>query len=110
VSRFRQTGTDWLLQVECEPRLLEGIILKGSIACDGVSLTVTALSDSGFEVNIIPFTYRHTALDDLQPGSLVNIETDLLGKYVRRVLETARERVSPLTHEKLRGAGFMPES
>lgn len=55
---------------------------KGSVALDGVSLTISAVTDETFSVSLIPFTLQHTVLGDLQVGSFVNIETDILGKYI----------------------------
>jgi riboflavin synthase len=66
--------------------LAELLVPKGSVAVLGISLTVNTLSDRRFSVAIIPHTLAHTNLDDYQPGDRVNIETDLLGKYVRRLL------------------------
>jgi riboflavin synthase len=63
---------------------------KGSIAVDGVSLTVTAVGDDWFEVGLIPETLRATALGSKQPGEPVNLEVDVLAKYVARLMETAR--------------------
>jgi len=63
---------------------------KGSIAVDGVSLTVTAVGDDWFEVGLIPETLRATVLGSKQPGEPVNLEVDVLAKYVARLMETAR--------------------
>ena len=105
VKRRQAKGRDWILQVACGAELLRGMILKGSIAIDGVSLTITELDDHSFAVNLIPFTCEHTALNELQAGDTVNLETDLIGKHVRRTLET-QQAPTPLTWERLRDAGF----
>lgn len=63
---------------------------KGSIAIDGVSLTITAVGPDWFEVGLIPETLRATTLGDRQPGSQVNLEADVLAKYVARLMETAQ--------------------
>jgi riboflavin synthase len=65
------------------------IVRKGSIAVDGISLTVAGLDDRVFDVQIVPFTWDHTNLRALNPGDAVNIECDILGKYVARVAELA---------------------
>jgi riboflavin synthase len=84
------------------------IALKGSIAVDGISLTVAALGDDWFEVAVIPHTWRETTLRDLKQGSRVNLEVDVLAKYVERLLKddgrnTAR---SKLTAESLTEMGY----
>jgi riboflavin synthase len=78
------SGMDRVVEVECGDELMAGIVMKGSIACDGVSLTVSGLLERSFKVNIIPFTWENTALAGSVVGALINVETDMLGKYVRR--------------------------
>ncbi len=95
VRRRIQAGNDVRLQIDCDPELADCVVEKGSIAIDGVSLTVAALLPSGFEVALIPHTLEVTTLSDRQPHDRVNLEADVLGKYVKRYLE----RVLP-PHEK----------
>ncbi|MBF0189477.1 MAG: riboflavin synthase [Magnetococcales bacterium] len=75
------------------------IVAKGSVAIDGVSLTVNDVRDSGddtrFSVNIIPHTQKKTALAVLRPGSTVNVETDVLGRYVERLLKVGKRCPAP---------------
>ncbi len=87
VGELVHTGHDVRLQIDCGPEIADGLIEKGSIAIDGVSLTVTAVSPSGFDVALIPHTLEVTTLGDRQPGDKVNLEADVLGKYVKRYLE-----------------------
>jgi len=68
-------------------RLLPHVVEKGSVTLDGVSLTVTAVDDAGFEVALIPHTLQVTTLGHLTAGDAVNVETDVLAKYVERMLE-----------------------
>jgi riboflavin synthase len=82
-----QDGNDVRLQVDCDPELADCVVEKGSIAIDGVSLTVAALLSSGFEVALIPHTLEVTTLSDRQTHDRVNLEVDVLGKYVKRYLE-----------------------
>jgi riboflavin synthase len=84
------------------------IAMKGSITVDGISLTVAALGANWFEVAIIPHTWRETTLADLKPGDRVNIEVDVLAKYVERLLEhgVEGERASKLTVEYLTERGY----
>ena len=105
VSRRQVQGRDWILRVTCGADLLRGMVLKGSIAIDGVSLTITELTDRFFAVALIPSTCEHTTLGALKAGDTVNLETDLIGKHVRRTLET-KPAPAPLTWERLHDAGF----
>lgn len=75
------------LAVEVPDTLMRYIVEKGSIAVDGVSLTVAAVSESGFEVAIIPHTLEVTTLGQLEVGDQVNLEVDVLAKYVERLLK-----------------------
>lgn len=103
----RAVGRDRVLRVRCEEALIDGLlVLKGSVACDGVSLTVSDLGDTWFEVNVIPHTLDHTTLRDTAEGDTVNIETDVLGKYIRAGLPGS-EGGGSVTWEKLRSAGFL---
>jgi riboflavin synthase len=87
VRQLIQDGDDVRLQIDCDPELADCVVEKGSIAIDGVSLTVAALLPSGFEVALIPHTLEVTTLRDRQPRDRVNLEADVLGKYVKRYLE-----------------------
>jgi riboflavin synthase len=81
------------------------VVDKGSVALDGVSLTISAVGADRFSVNLIPETRKRTALEDIRPGDLVNVEFDIVGKYVLRFLETGK-RPSSLTVESLRRMGY----
>ncbi len=87
VRQMVREGNDVRLQIDCDPELADCVVEKGSIAVDGVSLTVAALLPSGFEVALIPHTLEVTTLRDRQPHDRVNLEVDVLGKYVKRYLE-----------------------
>ena len=80
------------------------IILKGSICINGVSLTVSNLTENGFEVSLIPTTINNTNLKDLKSGDIVNIEYDLIGKYVKKFLD--RKQSSNITENFLKENGF----
>jgi riboflavin synthase len=75
-----------ILTIESTPDVLKYIVRKGSIAIDGVSLTVVDCTDNKFRVSLIPHTYAVTALSEKRPGNLVNLETDILGRYVEKLL------------------------
>jgi riboflavin synthase len=81
----RQEGTHRLLDFRIPPDVASVTILHGSIAINGVSLTVNALTAGGCQVAIIPHTWERTTLSDLRPGDPVNLEGDLIGKYVSRM-------------------------
>lgn len=105
VQSVRPRGRDRVVGIACDASLAQDILLKGSVALDGVSLTVTAALPAGFEVNVIPVTWQETSLQSLKDGSPVNIETDVIGKYVRRYLE-GRSSARGLTLDDLRQAGI----
>ena len=87
IRQMVRDGNDVRLQIDCGPELADCVVEKGSIAVDGVSLTVAALWPSGFEVALIPHTLEVTTLRDRQLHDRVNLEVDVLGKYVKRYLE-----------------------
>lgn len=87
ISR-RPEGIANVVEIAAEARLLRYILPKGSIAIDGISLTVTAVTDSSFSVAIIPHTAKETTLGFKGVGDKVNLETDIIGKYVERLLNT----------------------
>jgi riboflavin synthase len=89
VTRFDGEGDCCRLGVEIPASMRDWVIPKGSIAIDGVSLTVASLSGSHISVQLIPFTVEHTAFRTTQVGDAVNLEGDVLGKYVARLVETA---------------------
>ena len=99
----------WWLRVEAPAALLPEIAPKGSIAIDGVSLTVVAVEGAAFSVTLVPATLAGTTLGAIRPGDLVNLETDLLAKYVRRAI--AAPGAGPSSDERLldalRGGGFL---
>lgn len=82
----RPEGQSVRLFFEAPPYLMRYIIEKGSVAINGISLTVNGVSEKGFDVNIVPHTASETTTGDLKPGDEVNIETDLIGKYVAKML------------------------
>ena len=85
------------------------LVAKGSVTIDGISLTVNTVSDNGFTVNIIPHTAAMTTLCGMKPGGQVNLETDILGKYVERLLVfgNAGQKEEGLTLELLAKSGFL---
>lgn len=82
----RDVGEHRCMRFSLPAGLLRYVVHKGSVAVNGVSLTVNEADDRGFTVNLIPHTLAHTNLGDLKVGGAVNIETDLLGRYVERLM------------------------
>jgi riboflavin synthase len=82
---IRADGEFWWITVGFDPGLAPYFIPKGSVAVDGISLTVATLGEAEFDVQIIPFTWEHTNLQASRPGDGVNLEVDVIGKYVVRV-------------------------
>ena len=97
VEDIRQEGDSYWLTVKFPPLLAPYIVRKGSIAVNGISLTVAGVDDRHFDVQIIPFTWEHTNLHVLKTGDQVNLECDILGKYVVRVAELAGMQTKPKT-------------
>lgn len=84
-----EEGDSRLYTFEAPAEVMRFVVAKGSIAVDGVSLTVAGMQENAFRVALIPHTLRVTTLGKLRPGDLVNLEADLIGKYVARLLEPA---------------------
>jgi riboflavin synthase len=104
--RERREGADYFqLKIEMPAALSRYVIEKGSIAIDGVSLTVNTCQGHAFTVNIIPHTAQKTTLAQLRTGDQVNLETDIIGKYVEKLLG-AKSESSGVTAELLARHGF----
>jgi riboflavin synthase len=87
VRGLRRDGVSRVLAVEAPEAVRCHLVDRGSVAVDGVSLTVTAVTPSGFEVTLIPATLEQTTLADLRTGEVVNLETDIVSKYVARQVQ-----------------------
>jgi riboflavin synthase len=87
VRSLERQGDDVRLAVDCPDEIRQYLIDKGSVAIDGVSLTVVSVDRAGFDVALIPLTLAHTTLGERAVGDRVNLEADVLGKYVKRYLE-----------------------
>jgi riboflavin synthase len=85
VEELREEGFSRVVRVAAPADLLRYVVEKGSIAVDGVSLTVSAVDDDAFEVSLIPETLERTTLGSAAPGRAVNLEVDLLAKYVEKL-------------------------
>ena len=97
VRAIERHGDDVRFAVDCEPEFAALLVPKGSIAIDGVSLTLVQVGVAGFDVALIPHTLVATNLADRQPGDRVNLEADVLGKYVQKYLERIHGAVGERT-------------
>jgi riboflavin synthase len=96
VAEVRDDGFARVVTIEAGPRILRYVVHKGSIAVDGVSLTVARIDDEAFDVSLIPETLERTNLGTAAPGSRVNLEVDILAKHVEKLLGTAvRDAYAP---------------
>lgn len=102
VAGIAPAGRDIALRISCGADFARQCVEKGSVAIDGTSLTITAVGGDWFSVAIIPHTLEATSLSSLKPGDAVNLEADIVGKYVARFME----KTGGLTEERLRKAGF----
>jgi riboflavin synthase len=91
VAELREEGFSRVVAIDADPALLPYVAQKGSIALDGVSLTVSALREGGFEVSLIPETLQRTTLGGAVVGQAVNLEADILAKHVQRLLQKCEE-------------------
>jgi riboflavin synthase len=89
VIHFQSTGQNCLLHIRAPASLAKYIARKGSITLNGVSLTINRVAGEEFEVNLIPHTLEKTTLRELKPGSRVNLEVDMLSRYVERLIAAA---------------------
>ncbi|MBF8300869.1 MAG: ribE [Acidobacteria bacterium] len=96
VKAVRGEGDAYWLTISLGDALATCFIPKGSVAVDGVSLTVASLRDGEFDVMIVPFTWDHTNLHALRPRDRVNLECDMIGKYVARAAEVAAAKAAAL--------------
>jgi riboflavin synthase len=108
VTNLRREGDSWWLGVEVPEDFARYVVPQGSITVDGISLTVARWKERIAEVAIIPYTYAHTNLCERKRGDAVNLEGDILGKYVEQRLEARKESASEskLTVEALINQGW----
>lgn len=111
IAEIRRQQEDVRMVVHCGTTLAEGMVPKGSTTIDGVSLTLVDVGDDFFSVALIPWTLAHTTLGERRVGDTVNLEIDLIGKYVRKYLQRIFGNGQPvpssgLTMERLRELGY----
>jgi len=103
ISNLRSEGIATLMSIEISSELTKYIAIKGSICVDGVSLTVTDVSDTSFQVSLIPFSKENSTLGLKSPGDKVNIEVDMISRYVEKLLLQEKKGID---EEFLKTHGF----
>ncbi len=104
IKSIRQDGNAVWFEISTDKKILDGIVEKGSVAIDGISLTVADVTSNSFKVSIIPHTLKETVLGHRKNGDTVNLENDVVGKYVKKFVEGAQK--SGLTKEFLMANGY----
>lgn len=104
IIRTRDDGIAVWYTIAAESEILKYIVIKGSVAIDGISLTVAERGTDRFSVSVIPHTAKVTILGEKSPGDIVNLEVDIIGKYVEQLMK--KETTGGLTEEFLRENGF----
>lgn len=107
IVKVTSTPQEFRVTVAPPSQLMDAIVPKGSVCIDGVSLTIASLTDSTFDVALIPTTLSLTTLKDATAGQQVNLETDIVAKTILHWLTRNSSRADGLTMDKLREAGFM---
>ena len=101
-SMIQEENAVWV-SIKTSQRILDLIVEKGSVCIDGISLTVAKVDDEGFQVSVIPHTGEETILLKKASGDLVNLENDIIGKYVEKLMGIEKNEESKLEHEKKTG-------
>jgi riboflavin synthase len=106
IKAIKQTGNFADIEFSAEPELLDQMVVKSSVAVDGISLTIAGMNDRSFSVALIPETLKRTTLGTAKVGDVVNIETDIIVKTVKRQIDKIMPQKQPLTIERLKQLGF----
>ncbi len=106
ITRVRRDDNAVWYTVSAPDKLMRLIIEKGSVAVDGISLTVAAVTKDSFQVSVIPHTAGHTVLSEKKAGDVVNLENDIIGKYVQRLM-TFEQEESRISRDFLGKYGFL---
>ena len=86
IASIRPIGNSWFIYVDASPEIMRYVVTKGSVSIDGISLTVAEAADKTFSLSVIPHTWENTTLKERRAGDRVNIECDIIGKYVEKML------------------------
>ena len=111
ISSMRPVGNAWQVHVDVDTNLMRYIVEKGSICIDGISLTVADAGHSSFSVSVIPHTWDNTTLSSRRAGDSLNIECDIIGKYIERLMgfSTSTNVAAPVSMDMLVRNGFTTE-
>jgi riboflavin synthase len=101
-----KAGDFWTVRIGFSEDVARYLVYKGSVSVEGISLTIAALTDAYFEIAVIPKTWELTNLSTLKPGDEVNLEADVIAKYVERILKFERNPTGGVTMEKLKELGY----
>ena len=107
IREIRKSGAETLFRFEAPSEIMRFVVEKGSIAVDGISLTVADVGPNSFSVAVIPHTLANTTLGDASVGGGVNLETDIIGKYVYKLMGKAEPTSDQRLLEKLSEGGFV---
>lgn len=107
IRRVRADASAIWYSIAADAAILNGIVEKGSIAVDGISLTVAKVTGQDFSVSVIPHTAAHTTLSGKREGAVVNLETDCIGKYVAKLLGAGKNGAGSISQEFLAEHGFL---
>jgi riboflavin synthase len=112
IASMRPVGNAWQVHVDVDTNLMRYIVEKGSICIDGISLTVADAGRSSFSVSVIPHTWDNTTLSARRAGDSLNIECDIIGKYVERLMgfSTSANAAPPVSMDMLVRTGFATEA
>ena len=109
VLSIKEESRSVQLIIKAPEELKHYVAMKGSICIDGTSLTVNKITDTDFEINIVPHTLEETTMDDFKSGTQVNLEVDIIARYLERLLlgDDAAKTAASITKEKLAEYGFL---
>ena len=102
-----ESGGFWTVTIGYPPEMARYFVYKGSVAVEGISLTIAKMNKESFEIAVIPKTWELTNLSTLSPGSKVNIEVDMIAKYIEKMMLGYQPEASGLTMETLKETGFI---
>ena len=107
ISNIKKLGENYFLEVEIPPRLSKYLIDEGSISIDGISLTIAKLIDNKVGISVIPHTWKNTNLNSRKIGEKINIETDVIAKYIEKLLLNKKQNdIEPFTQKWFEEMGY----
>ena len=106
-SGAKRDGDFWTVRISYPSEIGQYLVYKGSVSVEGISLTIANLTDDYFEIAVIPKTWEMTNLSSLQNGDSVNLEVDVIAKYVERIMLYGQDKSAGITKDKLKTLGFI---